>query len=42
VEKKTKIGTVHACIREGCDWEKLAPEPQAQTEDAVAPVGAKS
>jgi DNA topoisomerase-1 len=42
VEKKTKIGTVHACIREGCDWEKLAPEPQPLTEDAVAPVGAKS
>ncbi len=26
VEKKTKIGTVHACIQEGCDWEKLPPE----------------
>jgi DNA topoisomerase-1 len=42
VEKKSKIGTVHSCIKEGCDWEKLAPEtqPQAQPEEA-APVGAK-
>jgi hypothetical protein len=27
VEKKSKIGLVHTCIKEGCDWEKLAPEP---------------
>jgi DNA topoisomerase-1 len=27
VEKKSKIGTVHSCVKEGCDWEKLAPEP---------------
>jgi DNA topoisomerase-1 len=44
VEKKSKIGTVHTCIKEGCDWEQLAPEPQpvgvAQPEEA-APVGAK-
>jgi DNA topoisomerase I len=43
VEKKTKIGTLHACIKEGCDWEKLAdvpPAPAAQPEE-VAPVGAK-
>jgi DNA topoisomerase-1 len=44
VEKKTKIGTVHACLKEGCDWEQLAPEPvpapQAQPEEAT-PVGAK-
>jgi DNA topoisomerase-1 len=44
VEKKTKIGTVHTCLKEGCDWEKLAPEaappPQVQPEEA-APVGAK-
>jgi DNA topoisomerase-1 len=44
VEKKTKIGTVHACLKEGCDWEQLAPEPaappQTQPEEA-APVGAK-
>src|SRR6266853_1579139 len=26
VAKKTKIGTVRACLKEGCDWEKLAPE----------------
>jgi DNA topoisomerase-1 len=44
VEKKTKIGTVHACLKEGCDWEQLAPEPAAlpQTQpEEVAPVGAK-
>jgi DNA topoisomerase I len=42
VEKKSKIGMVRACIKEGCDWEKLAPEaPAAQPEEAAAPVGAK-
>jgi DNA topoisomerase-1 len=42
VEKKTKIGTVHACIKEGCDWEKLAPEekpaPAALPEEATVAV----
>ena len=42
VEKKSKIGLVRTCIKEGCDWEKLAPEaPTAQPEEAAAPVGAK-
>jgi DNA topoisomerase I len=42
VEKKSKIGMVRTCIKEGCDWEKLAPEaPAAQPEEAAAPVGAK-
>jgi len=45
VEKKSKIGTVHTCIKEGCDWEQLAPEAQpagvVQAEE-VAPVGAKT
>jgi len=45
VEKKTKIGVVHSCLKEGCDWEKLAPEPQTaqpqvQSEEPT-PVGAK-
>jgi DNA topoisomerase-1 len=44
VEKKSKIGTVHTCLKEGCDWEQLAPEPQpagaTQPEEAT-PVGAK-
>jgi len=31
-EKKTKIGTVRACLKEGCDWEKLAPEEKARGE----------
>jgi len=44
VEKKSKIGLVRTCIKEGCDWEKLVdePAPQAKPEDVVAPVGAKS
>jgi len=44
VEKKTKIGTVHACLKEGCDWEKLAPEApvHAHAEEEPTPVGAKS
>jgi DNA topoisomerase-1 len=44
VEKRTKIGTVHSCLKEGCDWEKLAPEaqPQAQPEETPVPVAVKS
>jgi DNA topoisomerase-1 len=44
VEKKSKIGLVRTCIKEGCDWEKLVdePPPQAKPEEVVAPVGAKS
>jgi DNA topoisomerase I len=48
VWKKSKIGTVHSCIKEGCDWERLAPEPPTQAPTAPAaqteeptPVGAK-
>ena len=45
VEKKSKIGTVHTCIKEGCDWEQLAPEPQPVAAPAPVeeptPVGAK-
>ncbi len=44
VEKKSKIGTVYTCLKEGCDWEKLAPEPAvappAPQEEPV-PAGAK-
>jgi len=44
VEKKSKIGLVRTCIKEGCDWERLVDEPaaQAKPEEVVAPVGAKS
>jgi DNA topoisomerase-1 len=28
VEKRSKIGMVRTCLKEGCDWEVLAPEPQ--------------
>jgi len=35
IEKKSKIGTVRACLKEGCDWEQLAPEaPQPEAEPA--------
>src|SRR5215470_9118296 len=44
VEKRSKIGTVRACLKEGCDWEKLAPEAgtSAPLEEAPVPVAAKS
>jgi DNA topoisomerase-1 len=45
VEKKSKIGTVHTCLTEGCDWEKLAPEPAAAPaapQEEPVPAGAKS
>ena len=42
VEKKSKIGIVRTCLKEGCDWEKLAPEPQAQPQpEEATPVGAR-
>ena len=44
VEKKTKIGTVRACLKESCDWEQLIPDaqPVAQPEEAAETVAAKS
>jgi len=42
VEKKTKIGTVHDCIKEGCDWEKLAPEEKPLAQPEEAPVAVKA
>jgi DNA topoisomerase I len=41
VEKKSKIGLVRACLKEGCDWERLVEQPQPQTEQVPVPVGAK-
>jgi DNA topoisomerase-1 len=43
VEKRSKIGTVRACLKEGCDWEQLVPEapPQTQPEETPVPVAAK-
>src|SRR5713101_3447589 len=42
VEKKTKIGTVRACLKEGCDWESVVADPMPpQSEEAATPVGAK-
>jgi len=42
VEKKSKIGTVYACVKEGCDWEKLAPEEEKPaTAVEEAPVAVK-
>ena len=41
VEKKTKIGQVRSCLKEGCDWESVVADPlRAQPEEAT-PVGAK-
>jgi DNA topoisomerase-1 len=42
VEKKTKIGTVRSCLKEGCDWESVVADPMPpQHEEAATPVGAK-
>src|ERR1700675_5089654 len=37
VEKRSKIGTVRTCLKEGCDFEVLAPEaqPPVAAEEAV-------
>ena len=44
IEKRTKVGTLHACLKEGCDWEieATAPPPQAAAEEAPVPVALKS
>jgi DNA topoisomerase-1 len=42
VEKKTKIGTVRSCLKEGCDWEMVVPDAMPpQPEEVATPVGAK-
>src|ERR1700684_2684817 len=42
VEKRSKIGTVRTCLKEGCDVEVLAPEAQAPvTAEAAVPEPAK-
>jgi len=42
VEKKTKIGMVRSCLKEGCDWESVVADPMpSQHEEAATPVGAK-
>ena len=42
VEKKTKIGTVRSCLKEGCDWESVVADPMPpQPEEVATPVGAK-
>ncbi len=41
VEKKSKIGLVRACVKEGCDWEKLAPEEKPAPEAEETPVAVK-
>ena len=40
VEKNSKIGKVRACIKEGCDWEKLVDEPKPA--EVAEPVGSKA
>jgi DNA topoisomerase I len=37
VEKQSKIGLIRTCLKEGCDWEKLAPEVPAAV--PAEPVG---
>ncbi len=37
VEKQSKIGLIRTCLKEGCDWEKLAPEIPAAV--PAEPVG---
>jgi DNA topoisomerase-1 len=42
VEKKTKIGIVRTCVKEGCDWESVVADPMPATpEETATPVGAK-
>ncbi len=41
VEKKSKIGQVYTCVKEGCDWEKLAPEEEKPAAVEEAPVAVK-
>jgi DNA topoisomerase I len=42
VEKRSKIGTVRTCLKEGCDFEVLAPEVQPPvTAEEVVPEPAK-
>jgi len=42
VEKRTKTGTVRACLKEGCDWEMPVREAQPQTQPEEVTVEAKS
>jgi DNA topoisomerase-1 len=37
VEKRAKQGNFRACIRENCDWEAEAPEPESETPAAQPP-----
>ena len=41
VEKTGKMGTVRACLKEGCDWEMVMPAQQAPV-PVEDPVGAKA
>jgi DNA topoisomerase I len=43
VEKKTKIGLLRACLKEGCDWEQVVADalPQTQSEEGGVPVAVK-
>ena len=42
VEKKSKIGTLRSCLKEGCDWESVVADAQPAPVEEPAPVGAKS
>ncbi len=37
VEKRTRHGVLHACLRDGCDWESPVVETQATSESSPPP-----
>jgi DNA topoisomerase-1 len=41
VEKKTKIGRLRSCLKEGCDWESVVADAQQPQPEEATPVGAK-
>jgi DNA topoisomerase-1 len=41
VERKSKIGTVRSCLKEGCDWESVVADAQQTQPEEAAPVGAR-
>lgn len=41
VQKKSKIGTVRSCLKEGCDWESVVADAQPAQPEEATPVGAR-
>jgi DNA topoisomerase-1 len=42
VEKKSKIGLVRACVKEGCGWEKLAPQERRVPQVEESPIAVRA